>query len=139
MLIRNKNITIGKKYAGSRQISYPQSGMTAIGVIIILMMLGFFFLLLITLFPIYVENYKVSSHLNKLSEETGVAKMSDNKIIETLFRRFDIDDIENVKVEDVLIEEDNDGITITVEYEVRTNAMANIDVVVSFSEAVVIQ
>lgn len=118
---------------------YQQNGLTAISLAIVFMLIGFFTLLIITLFPVYLENYKISSHLSNLGKESGAAKMSDNKIIEKLFRRFSIDDIENIKEEDILIEESNEGLSITIEYEVRTHAMANIDLVVSFSESVDIQ
>jgi hypothetical protein len=118
---------------------HRQQGITMISLAALLGLLAFFVLLLLTLLPSYLENFKVRSHLENLKESSETLKMTDQQIINTLFRRFQIDDIENVKEEDVLIEEVTGGIKVTIAYEVRKHVMANVDVVMNFNESVEIK
>ena len=116
-----------------------QQGITMISLAAVLGVLAFFVLILLTLMPAYLDNFKIRSHLSNLKEDSSVVAMTDQKIINTLFKRFQIDDVEHIKEEDVLIEEINGGIKVSIEYEVRKHLFSNVDVVLSFSESVEIK
>ncbi|WP_455211402.1 DUF4845 domain-containing protein [Kaarinaea lacus] len=111
-----------------------QSGITAISIVVLLAIGAFFVLLALRLTPIYLENFKVSSHLEKLTNEPETKNMSVDEIVEKLFKRFNIDDVDHVSQEDVTIEQTDTGLVIYVDYEVRTPTIGNVDMVVSFSE-----
>ena len=114
---------------------HQQSGLTAISIVVLLAIGAFFILLALRLAPIYLENFKVSSHLEKIAKEPETRSMSVDEIIEKLFKRFNIDDVEHVSQDDVTIEQSDDGgLTIYVDYEVRTPTIGNVDMVVSFAE-----
>jgi len=114
-----------------------QRGVTAIGMIVIVALVVFFSLITIRLFPIYVEHFKVKSHLENLATEAATNKLTDGQIRSTLKKRFDIDDVENVRDENIFIEHpDRDTTIIAIEYEVRTPAFGNVDMVVSFVDEV---
>lgn len=113
-----------------------QSGLTAISIVALLAVAAFFIMLALRLSPIYLENFKVSSHLEGLKTEHDVAKMSEDEILDKLFKRMDIDDVENVKREDVIFEEQDGKLIISIEYEVRSPTVGNIDIVASFIETV---
>jgi hypothetical protein len=113
-----------------------QDGMTMIGVALILFLIGFFTMLAVRLFPVYMENFNVVSHLEHLADEAVGKSMSDQEVLSTLFKRFDIDDVKHVKREHIFIERDDKSMTVAIEYEVRTPAVGNIDMVVSFVEEV---
>jgi Tfp pilus assembly protein PilE len=120
-------------------MNYPhrQRGLTAISMVVVILVVLFFALIAIRLFPVYVENYKVSSHLKRLAESSEIKTMNDKEILQTLFKRLQLDDVENVKAENVFIERDTKGkgsIVLAVEYEVRKPVMGNVDLVVSFVE-----
>jgi len=116
---------------------HRQQGLTAISVVLILAMIGFFAMIAIRLFPIYVEHFSVVSHLESLAEETGITKKTNGEILSTLNKRFSIDDVKNVTDENIFIERNKDGsMLIAIEYEVRTPALGNIDMVVSFVDEV---
>jgi hypothetical protein len=61
--------------------------------------------------------------------------MSEDEIITKLFKRFDLDDVENVSEEDLTIEPSDNGIVISIDYEVRTPTIGNVDIVVVFAES----
>lgn len=116
-----------------------QKGMTAIAMVLVLGMVGFFAMVAIRLFPIYLEHFSVASHLNSLAEDASIKDKSNREILSTLKKRFDIDDVKNVKEENIFIERNkNNSMVIAVEYEVRTPVIGNIDMMVSFIDEVVV-
>lgn len=116
---------------------HQQRGVTGITMALIVALVVFFSLIAIRLFPIYLEHFKVTSHLETLAAEAGVNELSDKEIRKTLLKRFDIDDVENVRAEDIFIEHpDRNTTIIAIEYEVRTPAFGNVDMVVSFVDEV---
>ena len=116
---------------------HRQRGVTGITMVFIVALIGFFALIAIRLFPIYLEHFKVKSHLENLATEAGSEKLTDGEIRKTLQKRLDIDDVEHVRPEDIFIEHpDRDTTIVAIEYEVRTPAFGNVDMVVSFSDEV---
>ncbi|HEC18094.1 MAG TPA: DUF4845 domain-containing protein [Gammaproteobacteria bacterium] len=116
---------------------HRQQGLTAIAIVLILAMVGFLALIIIRLFPIYMEHFSVASHLENLSKEAGIKKMTNAEILSTLNKRFTIDDVNHVTNDNIFIERNKDGsLVIAIEYEVRTPAVANVDMVVSFVDEV---
>lgn len=114
-----------------------QKGMTAIAMALILVMIAFFAMIVLRLFPIYMEHFNVASHLKNLSTESGVAAKTNKEIISTLTKRFQIDDVKNVNDEHIFIDREKNGhVTVAVEYEVRTPALANVEMVVHFEDEV---
>ena len=112
-----------------------QKGMTAIAMALILVMIAFFAMLVLRLFPIYMEHFSVTSHLKSLSNESGIAAKTNKEIISTLIKRFQIDDVKNVNDEHIFIEREKNGhVNVAIEYEVRTPALANIEMVVHFED-----
>ena len=114
---------------------HRQRGLTAISMVVVIVVLLFFALIAIRLVPVYLENYKVSSHLHRLAEDSNIASMSDKEIVQTLLKRFDLDDVDNVKAENIFIEHGTKGkgsLVLAVEYEVRKPIMGSVDIVVSF-------
>lgn len=115
-----------------------QQGMTLISTILIIVMVGFIGLIGLRLFPVYLENFKVSSHLQQLASDANTGKLSDSEIVQALSKRFSIDDVTNVKPENIFVEREAGAINIAVEYEVRTAGIANVEMVASFIEEVTV-
>lgn len=121
-------------------LPYRQRGLTAISMAVVILVVLFFALIAIRLFPVYLDNYKVSSHLKHLAEDGDVKTLSDKDILKTFFKRMQLDDVESVKPENVFIEHDTHGkgsIVLSVEYEVRRHVLGNVDMVVSFDDEAV--
>ena len=114
-----------------------QDGMTGIGIAIILGMIAFFALITLRLFPIFLEHFSVTSHLEGLASVPDIKNMNNGEIKKKLRTSFQIDDVKNVKDEHIYIERhQGGGITVAIEYEVRTPGIANVDMVASFIDEV---
>ena len=126
------------KHAARPQMK-SQQGMTMISMAIILVMIGFIALIALRLFPVYLESFKVNSHLETLAATSTTRDMSNREIVQALQKRFSIDDISNVKAENIFVERSKDGdMSIAIEYEVRTPGIGNVDIVVSFLKEVAV-
>jgi len=113
-----------------------QRGITTISLALILGILAFFVLIALTLIPVYLENYNVAQKLKTLKSDPKVANMTDSQIMDTLFKRFSIDNVTSVLEDDVLISKAGNLTEVSIEYEVRKTLVGNIDVVVSFFDKV---
>ena len=123
-----------------RALPRQQQGITVITLVFVLVLVAFFTLILLRLAPIYIEHYKVVSHLENLAREAGVRKFTDKEVKDTLLKRYDIDDVDSVTVDDIFIERpDRSTLILAVEYEVRVRALGNVDMFVSFSDEAEVQ
>ena len=113
-----------------------QRGLTAISWIVILAALGVVVILTLRLVPNYLEYYKVAQVLESLNNEPGLTDKSKAEILKLIERRFDVNDVRNVTRDDVVIDKDEGGVTISIDYEVRTHALGNVDVVTVFHKQV---
>lgn len=111
-----------------------QEGMTAIGVAIILALVAFFALISLRLTPIYLEYFSVSSHMDRITSDSETKSMTNEEIYDKFLRTFQIDDVKNVTRDEIFIDRQGGDLVISIEYEVRTPALANVDMVVSFSK-----
>ena len=110
-----------------------QQGVTMITIALGLVLLAFFVLIAVTLFPVYMENFNVSSHVSKLSQDANTKEMTRDEVRKTLLRRFGIDDVKNVNRDDITISEvEGGGYEIDVEYEVRKEFLGNVDLIIYF-------
>lgn len=123
----------------SQSLACRQKGITAIAMVIILVLVAFFALITIRLAPIYIEDFSVSSHLRRLAADQETRSLTDKQIYETLSKRFDIDDVKHVTEDDIIIDRQSGPMTITIEYEVRTPALGNVDMVAVFSHRAVVR
>ncbi len=104
--------------------------------IIIIFSLWFFF----KLFPIYMENWSVSSALEKVAEEQNVTQKVDREIYQLFLSALSKKDIklfnsENIK-QFVTIERIGQSLEITVEYEETKSLMSNVSFLVEFKNVV---
>ncbi len=113
-----------------------QRGMTALGWILIILLGIFFALVGLKLFPIYRDSMYISSVLKDLSVEPEARSMSPSELTSTILKRLDINSVYNIQREDIFVEKNGDSKIVSIEYEVRTPLMGNIDLVVYFDKSV---
>ncbi|MCF6323687.1 MAG: DUF4845 domain-containing protein [Gammaproteobacteria bacterium] len=111
-----------------------QRGVSGSGFIAIIAIIVILVLLLLKLFPVYMENFNVSTSLSSLSSEEGIKALKKSAIKELLQRRFSINDVENVRKEHIEIKKTKTDMTIDITYEVRKPLVGNVDIVIHFSE-----
>lgn len=109
-----------------------QSGITLIGFILLLAVVGVFAYMGMKLVPMYTEFYSVKRSLADLAKEPGAGQMDSGKVRTLLFRRFEMSYVESVKPTNVKIVRNDEGVQVTVSYEVRRPLIANLDVVGRF-------
>ncbi len=76
-----------------------QKGMTAMGIMIVLGLIGFFALLALRLAPMYLESSKVNSVFESLENEPGITKKSARDIRLLLYKRFNVNQIDQANVD----------------------------------------
>ena len=115
-----------------------QTGITMISMVVIIAIIAFLALIALRLFPIYFEHWKMASHLESIASDPANKTMTNAAMNKALLTRFGLDDITNVTGEHIFFEQNEDGEDIiAIEYEVRTPAIGNVDMVVSFVDEVV--
>lgn len=110
-----------------------QKGMTFWGLSFIVGVLVFFLFLLFKLLPPYLSDMKVSSALAGLAKQPDVGSMSIADIRGSLSKRFDIDDVSHVKLEqDLVVELRGQTKVIRIRYEVVVPMAYNISALLEF-------
>ena len=122
-----------------KRASMKQGGISATGFIIILLIIGFFTMIALKLMPVYFENFKIKSALESLKDEPGISNKTNIDIGNIIAHRFIIENIDRVKSDQVKIKRDRSKIVIDLDYEVRDNLVANVDLVVTFKDKVEIE
>lgn len=112
-----------------------QKGMTLIGMIIVLAVLGIFGYCGMKVFPMYTEYWSVEESMEEVAKTPGMANAGRTKIVNLLYRRFDISYVESVKPEHITLDTKK-GAVLTIKYEVRRPLMYNLDVVGKFEHSV---
>lgn len=119
------------------KIIKKQQGATGITIAMGLVLLAFFVLITVTIWPVYMENFSVNSHLTRLAEDPKAKSMTKPEIMKTLEKRFGIDDVKSVSRDDVTITgAPGEGYEVQVEYEVRKEFIGNIDLVIYFDKTI---
>ena len=109
-----------------------QSGMTMLGFLITLAVIMFFLFCGMKILPMYTEYYSVKKALAGMASEPGLANSSKENVRKLFMRRLDMSYALNVKPDALKIESTDQGYMLTVDYELRKELIANLDVVGKF-------
>ena len=121
-----------------KRIAAKQRGASGGGFAAIIVVIVIAVLLLLKVFPVYMENFNVSSSLNSLSDEQGIKDKKKSEIKELLQRRFSINNVVNVNKKHITINRTKTGMSIDIIYEVRKPLVGNVDLVMYFNEQVML-
>lgn len=95
----------------------------------------FFLFLFFKLLPPYLEDLKVTTAINGLASEANAGAMSKGELVNRLSKRFDIDDITNVKPNQLRIETRGRVKYMRLSYEVVVPMVYNVSVLLEFDHA----
>lgn len=115
--------------------SRAQRGAGLWGTLFVFAVIAFIALVVIKMIPVYLNQIKVSTAVKEVAQEPGLgANASVPAVRDSLQRHWDIDDIEYLQPKDVAVIHDTDdnGETLTYDYEARVHLFYNIYVVVHF-------
>ena len=109
------------------------------GVMAILAMVGFVGLVAVRLFPLYFDDFKVTTALNTIKVDADNSRTSAD-ITTQFFRNLSIDNVNCVRQEDLQLDPKGDGsFALRLDYEVRVPIAYNVDAVVKFSHHQVVR
>ncbi|OOG27212.1 DUF4845 domain-containing protein [Thioalkalivibrio denitrificans] len=111
---------------------HRQRGIALIPLLLIAAVLVIFGTVGLRLFPIYTEFMTVNSILKDIAAEGGAHSRSARELWGAADRRFQINSVDNVGRDHVTIEQRGEQRYLKLDYEVRTNMIANVDAVVRF-------
>ncbi len=115
-------------------LAKQQRGLSFISVMILLILVGFVAVFVIKLVPAYIENFNVRSVLQGFKTDPATYANA-YTVQDALKKRFDINGIRAVNASDVTVEPAaGGGFDLHVEYEVQVPFIANVTLLVKFSE-----
>ncbi|OGI40114.1 MAG: hypothetical protein A2140_07020 [Candidatus Muproteobacteria bacterium RBG_16_62_13] len=110
-----------------------QRGMSMWSLMFVLIVLGFSVYIGFLLFPPYMADFKVKSTLDQLAKQSDVGSMSRDDIINSLDKRFDIDDIKHINLkQDLKVEKRGPNRLIMIDYEVEAQVAGNVSMLLKF-------
>ena len=113
-----------------------QRGVTALGWMVILALIGFFVFIGLKLFPIFAENFSVTSSLKSLKEEPQVTKKTKAQINTLVARRFQINNVKNAGKKNITITKKSGVLTVNCKYSVTTKLFGPLSLIADFDETV---
>ena len=113
-----------------------QSGLTFISWLIILAIGGFFVLLALKIVPIYLENQSINSVIKSLEADPIARRGTVGDIRNLIRKRFRINGIYDFDLKQIKIKKTRNRMKIDLTYDRIEPIVANISVMVSFSEKV---
>lgn len=109
-----------------------QRGMSSYGMLLTVVVIGFFVMCLFKIAPIYVDNMFVKEALQTLGQANNLQELDKRSLNSKLSSTFDLNGVRGVPTKSVKMSKRNNNWVINVDYEVRVQLLANIDVVVWF-------
>jgi len=109
-----------------------QKGASGLSILFTIVVIVFFGATGLKLTPVYLDNYTIKGALDALDEQPGITKMSRSKIKSVLMKQLQVNNVHNVKNEDIVVNKEKGRLTVNIDYEVRMKLVQNIDLLVSF-------
>jgi maltodextrin utilization protein YvdJ len=100
-------------------------------------LLAFVSLVVIRVFPMYLNHFKVTTHINELANSPDTDAMTKGEIRETIEKRFAVDNVDYIDTKNdivITVEGKNQQKTIAVNYEARVDLFYNLALVGKFND-----
>jgi len=111
-----------------------QQGLTFISLVFVLGLIAFFVILGLKIGPIYLNHSKVVSTLAEVKKTTDIEDQSEAEIRDSLSKRFNINYVDDVSQKDITITRHENYLKVVIAYEVVTNIVGNLSVLVEFND-----
>jgi len=96
-----------------------QKGASGLSILFTIVVIVFFGTTGLKLTPVYLDNYTIKGALDALDEQPGITKMSRSKIKSVLMKQLQINNVHNVKSEDIVVNKEKGRLTVNIDYTVR--------------------
>ena len=109
-----------------------QKGMTMISWLAILALVLFNGIIALNVVPVYINDHSVKSVMKGLETDSDMRSVTPKGIKETVIKRLKINNVYNIKKEQVNIKKGKNFYLVTIAYEPRGRLVGNLDYIVSF-------
>jgi hypothetical protein len=109
-----------------------QQGVTLSGLVIVLFLLAVFALLGFKLVPVLIEYQTVNKQFKSMAEDPSLKGATRATVQRAFINRAIVDNIQNVKAEDIDIQKEGDGWAISAEYAVKVPLFGNVAACLDF-------
>ncbi len=109
-----------------------EQGLSALSLLLVLAIGGFFLTIVMKVAPLYLDNSFVNAALQSLENE-AIHTLTDREIRRKLENYFAVNNVRDVNTRDTVIKRNKASTIIRLDYERRINFLANVDVVVIFT------
>ncbi len=111
-----------------------QQGMGLLSLLALLAILGFLSIMLLRIFPIYLNHFKITTHITEIATNPETHSMSRQEIKNLIGKRFQVDNVDYIDIKkDIEITSDKKKQrTITVNYEARVDLFYNLALIAKF-------
>lgn len=118
-----------------------QTGITLIGFLVLLAVAGVFAYAAMKLVPAYVEFFGVVKSMNQVASEAGASGKSQDDLRRDLLYKFSFQyvDQDTVRPQDIKLDQQGNGGTLTVTYDKQIPFAYNVDFLVHFTKSVTLQ
>ena len=113
-----------------------QQGLTLMGFVVVLIVLGMFGYLAMRLIPMYTEYYSIVQAMQGVIKEPGIGTADERLIRDHISRHFEVGYVYSVDPKDIKLKREQNGLTMSVDYEVRKPLFYNIFVLGHFEKTV---
>ena len=112
---------------------FRQQGASTTGILVAVLFFASLLTLLIKLGPAYLDDYTIKGALEGLDGEDGLSQMTPADVRRLVTKRLSVNNVDGFSAKDINIEKDGDLVIISLDYEVRTHVVSNVDAMISFS------
>ena len=115
-----------------------QRGLTMISWLIIIAFLLFQGILAMNIVPVYITDSSISSMMKGLESDPSLADVTSKKLRDVIIKRLKINNVYDIKKDDIKIKKTKSGYHVTIDYEPRGKLVGNLDFIVSFKHEALI-
>lgn len=115
------------------KLPFRQQGASTTGILVAVLFFASLLTLVIKLGPAYLDDYTIKGALQGLDGEEGLSQMTPADVRRLVTKRLSVNNVDSFNAKDIKIDKDGDLVIITLDYEVRTGVVSNVDAVISFS------
>jgi hypothetical protein len=109
-------------------------GISFLGWMLILIVAVVFISAGVKIVPAFLDFNTIRGIISSVLQDPKAALKTDTELLSDVGKRFSINNVTAIGVDDVVISRESSRLTMSVSYEVRGNLFKNIDLVMSFDE-----
>lgn len=128
--VDDKVNVIMNKHSG--RLPASQRGASTLGILVVLLFCGSLLTLAIKIGPIYLDDLTIQEAVEGLNGTKGLSVMNVREIHKLINKRLSVNNVRNLDPKAITVKADGNQVHISVDYEIRTGVISNIDAVVHF-------